>query len=127
MLVSMKFTLDDLDAGQTIQSYAKGQVRIGGVTYHNSLIVTPSGAVDDWRPDDFKNLIRDDLAQLAELEPEIVILGTGATHRFPHPKLAEPLMERRIGLESMATDAACRTYNILRGEGRRVLAALIMI
>jgi uncharacterized protein len=123
----MKFTLDDIDAGYAIQSYAKGQVMIGGVTYRTSLILSSSGIVDDWRPDDFDDLVSDDLARLVELEPEIVILGTGAEHRFPHPKLAQPLMEQRIGLESMATDAACRTYNILRGEGRRVLAALFMI
>jgi uncharacterized protein len=123
----MKFTQDDIDAGYAIQSYAKGKVKIGGLTYHTSLIVTPSGGVDDWRPDNFNQLVSGDLARLAELTPEIVILGTGAEHRFPHPKLVQPLMECRIGLESMATGAACRTYNILRGEGRRVLAALFMI
>jgi uncharacterized protein len=123
----MKFTLDDIDTSHAIQSYAKGQVTISGVIYSTSLIVTPSQVIDDWRPETFSNLIRDDLTQLARLEPEIVILGTGEVHRFPHPSLAESLMERRIGLESMATDAACRTYNILRGEGRKVLAALFMI
>ena len=123
----MKFTLDDIDAGYAIQSYAKGEVIIGGVTYRSSLIVTPTGVVDDWRPLDFNHLVSGDFTRLVELEPEIVILGTGAEHRFPHPQLAQPLMERHIGLESMATGAACRTYNILRGEGRRVLAALFMI
>lgn len=123
----MKFTLDDIDAAYAIQGYAKGQVTIGGVIYRTSLILTPSRLIEDWRPERFSDLIREDLARLAELEPEIVILGTGGTHRFPHPTLATPLMERRIGLESMATDAACRTYNILHGEGRRVMAALFMI
>ncbi|MGD8589967.1 MAG: Mth938-like domain-containing protein [Chromatiales bacterium] len=123
----MKFTQDDIDAGYAIQSYAKGQIKIGGITYHCSLIVTPSGVLDDWRPENFNQLASDDLARLVELAPEIVILGTGAEHRFPHAKLAQPLIEHRIGLESMATSAACRTYNILRGEGRRVLAALFMI
>jgi uncharacterized protein len=123
----MKFTLDDINASQVIQSYAKGQVTVGGVIYRTSLIVTPSQVIDDWRPDSFSNLISDDLARLAQLEPEIVILGTGAVHRFPHPSLAKALMEHRIGLESMATDAACRTYNILHGEGRQVIAALFMI
>ena len=123
----MKFTLDDSDASLTIQSYAKGEVTVGGVIYRTSLILTPSRVIVDWRPDTFSNLISDDLSRLVQLEPEIVILGTGAVHKFPHPALAEPLMERRIGLECMATDAACRTYNILRGEGRKVLAALFMI
>ena len=127
MFEIMKFTLDDIEAGFSIQSYAKGQVTVGGVTYRTSLIITPSQVIDDWRPDTFSNLISDDLARLTEWEPEIVILGTGPLHQFPHPSLAESLILRRIGLESMATDAACRTYNILRGEGRKVIAALFMI
>jgi uncharacterized protein len=127
MFGNMKFSMDDSDAGNAIQGYAKGQVTVSGVVYRSSLIVTPARVIKDWRPAAFSKLVIGDFALLAELAPEIVILGTGEAHRFPHPELAQPLMERRIGLESMATDAACRTYNILMGEGRKVLAALIMI
>ena len=127
MFANMKFSLDDSEGGNTIQSYAKGQVTVSGVTYRGNLILTPTRIIEDWGPESFSDLVLSDFNRLAELEPEIVILGTGAVHRFPHPALSLPLMERRIGLESMATDAACRTYNILMGEGRNILAALFMI
>jgi uncharacterized protein len=58
--------------------------------------------------------------------PEIVLLGTGATQRFPHPRLSAPLAAARVGFEVMDTRAACRTYNILLGEGRRVVAAVLL-
>jgi uncharacterized protein len=64
---------------------------------------------------------------LAELRPEVVILGTGVKLRFPPPSLTRALVEANIGLEVMDTGAACRTYNILMGDGRRVVAALLMI
>ena len=60
------------------------------------------------------------------LEPEIVLLGTGDRQHFPHPRLLAPLTERRIGVEVMDTRAACRTFNILVAEGRRVAAALVI-
>ena len=63
---------------------------------------------------------------LLATSPEIVLLGTGATQRFPHPKLTAPLLRARVGLEVMDTRAACRTYNILVAEGRSVTAALII-
>ena len=64
--------------------------------------------------------------QLATLEAELVILGSGTRNRFPPPAWLAPLMARRLGLETMDTAAACRTYNILAGEGRNVVAALIL-
>ena len=67
-----------------------------------------------------------DVPQLAALEPEIVLLGTGSRLRFPHPRLTAALARARIGLEVMDVQAACRTYNILAGEGRHVLAALLL-
>ncbi|MEN8166398.1 MAG: Mth938-like domain-containing protein [Pseudomonadota bacterium] len=123
----MKFTLDDTGGGNVIQGYAEGQVTINGVIYQHSLILTPGRVIEDWQPDDFSELGVADFTLLAELQPEIVILGTGAVHRFPHPSLSQPLMQQRIGLETMQTAAACRTYNILMGEGRNVAAALFMI
>jgi len=60
------------------------------------------------------------------LQPDIVVLGTGASLRFPHPRLTRALLEQRIGLEVMDTAAACRTFNILAAEGRRVAAALML-
>jgi uncharacterized protein len=123
----MKFTQDDTGGGNIIQSYAKGRVVINGKIHQQSLIVTPSEVIDTWRPADFSSLTADDLSILADLTPEIVILGTGESQRFPAYSLSQQLITQQIGIESMATAAACRTYNILMGEGRRVVAALFMI
>ena len=73
----------------------------------------------------FEALAGEHFEALLELEPELVILGTGARQRFPHPRLTVALSGARIGLEVMATGAACRTYNILMGEGRRVVAVIL--
>ncbi len=123
----MKFTQDETGGGNIIQSYTKGQVVINGKIFDHSLIVTPSEVIDAWRPTDFSNLKPHDLSPLTVLTPEIVILGTGENQRFPHHSLLKELIAQNIGVESMGTAAACRTYNILMGEGRRVAAALFMI
>jgi uncharacterized protein len=75
----------------------------------------------------FEDFTVEDFIQLAILAPEIIVLGTGAKQHFPDYDLLQPLINKQIGLEVMATDAACRTYNILMSEGRRVAAALLMI
>ena len=77
-------------------------------------------------PQGFDALAEADFERLLETSPEIVLLGTGATQRFPHPRLTAPLHRARVGLEVMDTRAACRTYNILVAEGRNVTAALIV-
>lgn len=86
----MKFSQDSTDTGHAIQDYSQGQVTISGMTYQSSLIVTPSRVIPDWRPEIFSKLSASDFEGLAELEPEIVILGTGAVQRFPHPTLGKP-------------------------------------
>ena len=71
-------------------------------------------------------LAREDFANLLEFQPEIVLLGTGRTIRFPHPGLTQDLTAARIGVDVMDVFAACRTFNVLTAEGRKVLAALIL-
>ncbi|MGD8908444.1 MAG: Mth938-like domain-containing protein [Chromatiales bacterium] len=122
----MKFVLDN-SGGYTIQRYDAGQVIIGEKIYRDSLILLPDQIIADWSPESVGKLTATDFAQLAELAPEIVLLGTGRKQHFPHPSVCQPLMQQRIGLEVMDTAAACRTYNILVVEGRRVAAALFMI
>jgi uncharacterized protein len=73
-----------------------------------------------------EGLAADHMAAIVELAPEIVLLGTGASLRFPEPALLAPLYKAGIGVEVMDTPAACRTYNILLAEGRKVLAAVIV-
>jgi uncharacterized protein len=123
----MKFTQDDTGGSLAIQGYAEGQITINGVQYRSSLILTPDKVLPEWRPTGFTDLLSDDFLPLIELQPELILLGTGACHQFPHPSLTSEIIARRIGLEAMETAAACRTYNILMAEGRRVAAALLMI
>lgn len=123
----MKFMQDDTSESNAIQGYDKGQVTINGISYHHSLVVTPTKVMTEWGPQAFSDLTKENFALLIDLQPELILLGTGEIHKFPHPSLTNMLMQRRIGLEAMDTAAACRTYNILLAEGRRVVAALFMI
>jgi len=95
--------------------------------YGHSLVVLHDRIVTDWQPAGFDQLDAGDFTRLAELGPEIVLLGTGARLRFPRPELTRALIEARIGLEVMDLQAACRTFNILAAEGRKVAAALLFV
>ncbi|MEW8027502.1 MAG: Mth938-like domain-containing protein [Candidatus Thiodiazotropha sp.] len=123
----MKFILADANDGLSIQRYDRGEVTVSGVIYRENCIVLPDRIISAWRPSSFLDLRPEDFSFLAELNPEIIVLGTGDVQHFPHPGLTEPLIQNRIGFEIMNTAAACRTYNILMSEGRRVAAALFMI
>ena len=101
------------------------QIRIGDTFYKQSLILTPQH-LQMWQVNNVSDLQQSDFQLLAEIETEVILLGTGSTGVFPHPSLSEPLMQKGIGLEVMDTAAACRTYNVLSGDGRNVAAALIV-
>ncbi len=121
----MKLHADRFDV-QTISGYGPGWVAIDKKEFTHSLIVGSRGELVDWPCQSFEDLTIAHFEQLAEMGAEVVILGSGAKNRFPAPALMAPLINRRIGLESMSTQAACRTYNILAGEGRHVVAALLL-
>jgi uncharacterized protein len=123
----MKFSEADGSNGLFISAYEPGLIRVGSTTYRSSVIVAPDRVLDDWRPVSVAGIDQGDLAPILSLEPEIVILGTGAIQSFPDPGVYAPTANAGVGLEVMDTGAACRTYNILVSEGRRVVAALIMI
>jgi len=123
----MEISLTDLNDGFAIQSYADGLVVINRRPHTQSLIVMPDRIIPDWRPRRFEDLADEDFQCLVNLEPEIIVLGTGAKQRFPSPALYASIMDEGIGFEIMDTAAACRTYNILMSEGRRIAAALMMI
>jgi len=117
-----------MPSGQNvIRSYARGQVTINREIYRTSVLVSPERIVADWPPQSFVALAPAHFEPVAALAPEIVLIGTGARLRFPPPGLVEPLARAGIGFEIMDTGAACRTYNVLMAEGRRVVAALLMI
>ncbi|NKB77071.1 MAG: hypothetical protein GKR96_08490 [Gammaproteobacteria bacterium] len=127
--VVMKLHLNNPDSNYQITGYRRSddsvEIKIGDTFYKQSLILT-SQHIQMWQVRDVSHLQRSDFESLAEIDTELILLGTGLTFVFPSPALSEPLMQRGIGLEVMDTAAACRTYNILSGDGRNVTAALIV-
>ena len=122
---AMKFHLSTGE-GNTVTAYGEDFVRINAMEYRETIIVRPDRVITGWAPGGYEALSEADFEALAELKPELVVLGTGRELRFPHPRLSRSLAAARIGLEVMATGAACRTYNILAAEGRQVAAALMI-
>lgn len=120
----MKLQQDDRNGLNQFTAFAVGEVRINGEICTGSLLVTPE-RIEAWRPVSFDDLAEADFARALELVPEVVLLGTGSNLRFPHPALYRGLMAARIGVEVMDSRAACRTFNILCEEGRRVLVLLL--
>ncbi len=121
----MKLHLTNAEGKNLITCYGSGWVQIGEARFERSLVVLPQQLLTDWPVAGFDALTAENFAAIAVLKPEIVLLGTGATHRFAHPRLWQALADIGLGLECMDTGAACRTYNILMAEGRNVAAALI--
>ncbi|RXZ32797.1 hypothetical protein D9O50_15505 [Oxalobacteraceae bacterium CAVE-383] len=110
---------------QTVTAYDEDGVEFNAIRYTGSLLVLPETAPVPWPVEAFDMLTEEHFAHIASFEPDVVILGTGARQRFVHPKLTGPLISRRIGVECMDNQAACRTYNILMTEGRKVALALV--
>ena len=121
----MKLQPDQFDV-QAITGYGPGWVGVNGEKITHSVIITSSGDRIAWESDTFEGLDAAHFAMLAETGAEIVIFGSGARIRFPKPAWLKPLIARRIGIETMDTAAACRTYNILAQEGRSVAVALLL-
>ena len=121
----MKMQADRIEGQNAVQRHSVEGVVVNGVEHRSSVVVPWQGDVASWPVDDFAALSEEHFAQLASLGPEIVIFGSGARIRFVKPALLRPLIERRIGIETMDTAAACRTYNVLLAEGRAVVAALL--
>jgi uncharacterized protein len=122
----MKIHLQNSEGANIIRGYSHDQVIINQETYTRSLIVLPQRIIPDWSPRLFTELTPEHFVLITELEPEVVLLGTGRRLQFPKPSLIAALIKAQIGLEVMDTAAACRTYNILMGEGRNVAAALLI-
>ncbi|MFQ5934829.1 MAG: Mth938-like domain-containing protein [Acidiferrobacterales bacterium] len=110
-----------------VRAYAPGQITVNDDVYRTSLILTPERVAADWPPRLVAELQAEHFTEVVALEPELVVLGTGRRLQFPHAAVTRPLVDAKIGFEVMDTGAACRTYNILMSEGRKVVAALLMI
>ncbi len=121
----LKLHLDNISGVNLFTGYGEGYVMVNRQRHERNLVVLRDRLVTDWRPAGFDELESVDFALLAGLAPEIVLLGTGQRLRFPRPELTRALLEARIGLEVMDIRAACRTYNILAAEERKVAAALL--
>lgn len=111
---------------QTVTGYDDQGVEINAERFQFSLIVMPETAPRAWNVASFEALTAEHFEQIEQDKPDVVILGTGARQRFVHPRLIASLAARHIGVESMDSKAACRTYNVLMGEGRKVTLALII-
>jgi len=122
----VKFERDSADGRNAFTGYGPGYVEVNGKRHASSLVVSAERVIVDWPAASVEALTADHLAAIVELKPEIVVIGSGASFRFPDPARLAPLHQARIGVEVMDTQAACRTYNILLGEGRSVVAALIV-
>jgi len=122
----MKLHLTKAPGQNLFTGYGADYVAVNGVRYKTSLIVTPQQVLEDWRGVGFEQLDTGHFEFLLALQPEIVLLGTGAAQRFPAPMLSRCLAQARTGLEVMDSAAACRTYNILNAESRNVVAVILL-
>lgn len=135
----MRFAPDKDFGSYTVRSYQAGQVKIilpidpeeeteqdNQLTLSTSFIIAPKQLKENWPPQSLAEITQEHLQAAIDLNPELIILGTGQRLEFPHPSITESLFAKGIGVEIMDTAAACRTYNVLMHEGREVVAALIV-
>ena len=101
-------------------------IKINNIPFTSSIWVTPEGAVQTLTAHTIADLTGELFEAVSKASPEVVLIGTGVRQHFLHPVLLAPLTQARIGVECMSSDAACRTYNVLRSEGRRVLALILL-
>jgi uncharacterized protein len=121
----LKFARDQI-AKLTIRHVGPGSIRVGDELLNRSFAIIGEEIIRDWQPCGVEDIAEDDLHALIAATPELILIGTGAKAVFPPRDLVFSLARRNIGLETMDTAAACRTFNILIGDGRRVAAVMIV-
>ena len=122
----MHFAREDCNSALMVRACDDGQITVGEQIYRRSLILTPERVIPDWRPGGYEEMTEQDFDVVLSLQPEIILLGTGSTLCFPPAKLSAGILATGTGFEVMDTAAACRTYNILLSEKRKVIAALLL-
>lgn len=122
----MKFQPDRLDGVNVVSAFAPGQIVVNAQPWGGSVIVPWRGEVQSWPPGQPDALEVHHMAALLQLNPEVVLYGSGPSLRFPPPALMRALIDARVGYETMDSAAACRTYNVLATEGRRVVLAVLV-
>jgi uncharacterized protein len=122
----VKFQPDHLAGTNAITRHEPGALWVGNQRFDRSLLVPWIGEVKPWAPAAADELTPEHFDELLAMKPELVIFGSGPRLRFVSPALLRSLIDRRIGVETMDTAAACRTYNVLVAEGRSAVAALLL-
>jgi len=123
----MKLSIDYNTSKYTIKGYKTGSITVNNKQYSENLIITPDQLITPWEPNNPDELNQHHIEFLVDMEPEIILLGTGRSLCFPHPSLISLAMQKGIGFEVMDTGSACRTFNVLISEDRNVMAALMMV
>jgi len=123
---SLKLHLANPANTQLFTAYGTDHVMVSGERHERSIVVLAQEVRSDWAAADFDTLDETHFAYFLALKPDVLLLGTGTQQRFPHPSLYRALTDACIGVEFMNTPAACRTYNILAAEGRKVIAAILL-
>ena len=121
----MKLQPDQKQSLNTVTRYDAQYIEINETRFVNSILVMPEGDVQAWNVGRFEDVQKSDFVTILEKKPALVIFGSGQRLRFLNPALLQDLIQARIGFETMDTQAACRTYNILMSEGRLVLGAFL--
>ena len=122
----MKFQPDRAEGVNIITRHDAGSIWVGAVAFAHSVLVPSQGEVQAWPVQHLQQLTARHFEQAMALQPELLIFGSGPRLQFVSPALLRCLIQQRIGVETMDTAAACRTYNVLASEGRKVLAALLL-
>jgi len=122
----LKLHLANIGDTKMFSAHGTDHVVVNGEHYDSSIVVLAEEVRSDWEVNNFDELSEQHFSYFLALNPDVLLLGTGAKQRFPHPRLYQQLSKAGIGVECMDTPAACRTYNILVAEGRRVIAAILI-
>lgn len=122
----MKFSEDRVNQGYHITAYERGVIMVSGNPKTSSFIISLDRLIEDWEPEHVDQLRSRHVQPLLDLEPELVLIGTGENLRFPAIEHYASLIQLNIGVEIMDSAAACRTYNVLLNEGRKVVAGIIV-
>lgn len=126
IVTPVKFTLDAGVPANLIRGYSETEIRVGARSVRGSCIVTAETVIEQWEPASFAELLPAHLEPILALAPELIVLGTGPHQQFPSAQIRALLAARGVGLEAMALGPACRTFNVLVQEERRVAAGLFL-
>ncbi len=126
LIAKMHFAENTVNEPLFIRSYHNHLIKTLLAEFSSPIVLFHNEAREGLLPQSFDALTVTHFQTLSDLSPELILLGTGEIHLFPAPSLLQPLFKKRIGIETMTTDAACRTFNLLLAEERAVLAALFV-